>query len=129
MFERIVVGVSKSDTAREAARRAKDLAAGLGGEGFLVTAFAGSGDDLSSPARREAESFLESIATAAAVPMRTHALPGDPAEAIVRVAEEVSADLIVVGNKGMRGARRVLGSVPNTVVHRAPCSVLVLDTT
>jgi nucleotide-binding universal stress UspA family protein len=72
---------------------------------------------------------LDSIATAAAVPMRTHALPGEPAEAIVRVAEEVGADLIVVGNKGLHGVRRVLGSVPNTVVHQAPCSVLVLDTT
>jgi nucleotide-binding universal stress UspA family protein len=58
-----------------------------------------------------------------------HASEGDPADAIVRVAEDVEADLIVVGNKGMKGARRVLGSVPNSVAHRATCSVLILPTT
>ena len=52
---------------------------------------------------------------------------GDPAEVIVRLAEECGADLLVIGNRGMQ--RRVLGSVPNTVTHRAPCSVLVVKTT
>jgi nucleotide-binding universal stress UspA family protein len=41
----------------------------------------------------------------------------------------LSVNPIVVGNKGMRGARRVLGSVPNSVAHLAPCSVLIVDTT
>jgi nucleotide-binding universal stress UspA family protein len=41
----------------------------------------------------------------------------------------VEADLVVVGNKGMSGVRRVLGSVPNTVAHEAPCSVLIAQTT
>jgi nucleotide-binding universal stress UspA family protein len=50
----------------------------------------------------------------------------DPGEAIVAVAEQVGADLIVVGNKGMH--RRVLGSTPNTVSHRAPCDVLIVQT-
>jgi nucleotide-binding universal stress UspA family protein len=45
------------------------------------------------------------------------------------VAEEVGADLVVVGNRGMKGARRVLGSVPNTIAHGATCSVLIADTT
>jgi nucleotide-binding universal stress UspA family protein len=53
---------------------------------------------------------------------------GDPAEAIVRLADQVGADLIVVGNKGMKGVRRVLGSVPNSVAHHANCSVLIVDT-
>jgi nucleotide-binding universal stress UspA family protein len=52
---------------------------------------------------------------------------GDPAEVIVALAGECGADLLVVGNKGMQ--RRLLGSVPNTVTHRAPCSVLVVKTT
>src|SRR5262249_61623305 len=48
----------------------------------------------------------------------THPVEGDPADAILNVAEEVKADLIVVGNKGMTGARRyILGSVPNNVSH------------
>jgi nucleotide-binding universal stress UspA family protein len=57
-----------------------------------------------------------------------HAATGSPADAIVRVAEQEKADLVVVGNKGMKGVRRVLGSVPNSVAHGAPCSVLIVDT-
>jgi nucleotide-binding universal stress UspA family protein len=55
---------------------------------------------------------------------------GDAADAILDVAEEQAADLIVVGNKGMTGAKRfLLGSVPNKVSHHAPCSVLIVRTT
>jgi nucleotide-binding universal stress UspA family protein len=54
---------------------------------------------------------------------------GNPAEQIVAVAEEQHVDLIVVGNKGMRGVKRVLGSVPNAVAHSASCSVLIVATT
>ena len=52
---------------------------------------------------------------------------GDPADVLVRLATECDADVLVIGNKGMQ--RRVLGSVPNTVTHHAPCSVLVVKTT
>ena len=52
---------------------------------------------------------------------------GDPADVLVRLATECGADLLVIGNKGME--RRVLGSVPNTVTHKASCSVLVVKTT
>jgi nucleotide-binding universal stress UspA family protein len=52
---------------------------------------------------------------------------GDPAEVLTRLAEECKADLLVIGNRGMH--RRVLGSVPNTVTHKAPCSVYVVKTT
>ena len=59
-----------------------------------------------------------------------HAREGDPADAILDVAEEQGADLIVVGNKGMTGAKRfLLGSVPNKVSHHAPCSVMIIRTT
>jgi nucleotide-binding universal stress UspA family protein len=54
---------------------------------------------------------------------------GDPADAIIDAAEEEGADLIVVGNRGMQGAKRfLLGSVPNRVAHHAPCSVLIVHT-
>ena len=57
-------------------------------------------------------------------------MEGDPADAILDVAEQVNADLIVVGNKGMTGAKRfLLGSVPNKVSHHAPCSVIIIRTT
>ena len=54
---------------------------------------------------------------------------GDPADAIIKMAEAVHADLIVVGNRGMAGVRRfVLGSVPNKVADHSPCSLLIVDT-
>ena len=62
--------------------------------------------------------------------VETYAREGDPADAILDVAEEQKADLIVVGNKGMTGAKRfLLGSVPNKVSHHAPCSVMIIRTT
>jgi nucleotide-binding universal stress UspA family protein len=62
------------------------------------------------------------------VQIETHSIAGDPADALIRVAEDANADLIVVGNRGMTGARRVLGSVPNKVSHHCPASVLIVDT-
>jgi nucleotide-binding universal stress UspA family protein len=58
-----------------------------------------------------------------------HSAKGDPADILIAKADEVGADLIVVGNRGMKGVRRVLGSVPNSVAHGANCSVLIVDTT
>ena len=64
------------------------------------------------------------------VDVNTVARQGDPADAILDTAEEQNADLIIVGNKGMTGAKRfLLGSVPNKVSHHAPCSVLIVRTT
>ena len=74
----------------------------------------------------EAEQSVEG----AGVRVSTFAREGDAADAILDVAEERGADLIVVGNKGMTGAKRfVLGSVPNKISHHAPCSVLIVRTT
>jgi len=58
---------------------------------------------------------------------RTLSDAGHPADVLVRLAGDCGADILVVGNKGMQ--RRVLGSVPNTVTHKAGCSVLVVKTT
>jgi nucleotide-binding universal stress UspA family protein len=127
MFERIVVGVSPIERARQAARCAIDLGTKLGSEVHLVTAFASSGASADRD-RAHAEGFLDSMALEAGRKLQTHALPGDAADAILQVAGEVDADLIVVGNKGMHGAARILGSVPNHIAHKAPCSVLIVDT-
>ncbi len=62
------------------------------------------------------------------VPVETHSLPGGPADVLISVAETVEADLIVVGSKGMKGPRRLLGSVPNSVAHRARCHVIIAKT-
>jgi nucleotide-binding universal stress UspA family protein len=83
--------------------------------------------------RKQAEASLNAaadIAREAGVEVDTHAREGDPADAILSVAEEQKADIVIVGNKGMTGAKRfLLGSVPNKVSHHAPCSVLIVKTT
>ena len=62
------------------------------------------------------------------VEVNTHVCEGEPADVLIGMAEMTKADLIVVGSKGMHGARRFIGSVPNRVTHRAPVSVLVVRT-
>ena len=60
------------------------------------------------------------------VECRTASREGDPAEALIELAERHGADVLVIGNRGMQ--RRVLGSVPNTITHKARCSVFVVKT-
>ena len=83
--------------------------------------------------REDVEATLEAAgerARKSGVQAATYARQGDPADAVLDVAEEQKADLIVVGNKGMTGAKRfLLGSVPNKVSHHAPCSVMIIRTT
>jgi nucleotide-binding universal stress UspA family protein len=68
-------------------------------------------------------------AAAGGVQAEAHCVAGDAADALIRVATDAKADLIVVGNRGMAGARRfVLGSVPNKVSHHCPSSLLIVDT-
>jgi nucleotide-binding universal stress UspA family protein len=135
MFQTIVCGVHKAESARAAARAAHELARQFHASLHLVGAFTGRADpapDAGSHegvSRRDMEAFLDQVASSWPHPVVTHALPGSPASAILRVAEEVRADLIVVGNKGMRGVHRVLGSVPNSIAHRAACAVLIVNTT
>ena len=82
----------------------------------------------SSSARvREILSRTEDELRRQGIDCTTRADEGDPADVLVQLAVECEADLLVIGNKGME--RRVLGSVPNTVTHKTPCSVLVVKTT
>ena len=147
MFRSIVVGTDGSGTARQAVREATELAAALGAAIELVSAYEPvAGQRLREEAREappdlqwminareDVEATLREAAAeveAAGVPVRTYAREGDPADAILDVAEEQGADLIVVGNKGMTGAKRfLLGSVPNKISHHAPCSVMIIRTT
>ncbi|MGO9344517.1 MAG: universal stress protein [Acidimicrobiales bacterium] len=63
------------------------------------------------------------------VSTQVHNVEGDPGEVLIKVAEGVDADLIVIGNRGMTGLKRfVLGSVPNKVSHHCPCSLLIVNT-
>jgi nucleotide-binding universal stress UspA family protein len=147
MFDRIVVGTDGSETAAEAVRAATELAKLSGAKLELVSAFEPvpqqrlkeeaqevPGDVAYGVGPREdVNATLESAAGPArgeGVEATTHPREGDPADAILDVAEETNADLIVVGNKGMTGAKRfLLGSVPNKVSHHAPCGVMIVRTT
>jgi len=144
MYESIVVGTDGSETAAEAVRRAGALARLTDATVHVVSAYEpralrleGAGDD--PELARESigpapnvESLLERAAGtvhALGVTVERYARKGDPAEAILEVADDQKADLIVVGNKGMRGARRfLLGSVPNKISHHAGCSVMIVHT-
>jgi nucleotide-binding universal stress UspA family protein len=64
----------------------------------------------------------------AGVDAQAHVCSGDPAQALISVAADHRADMIVVGNRGMSGAKRMLGSVPNNVSHHATCEVLIVPT-
>lgn len=139
MFETVVVGADDSSTARVAVIAAADVAKLAGGKLHIVTAYdpkAARPEDLPAEVRYTAQvnpadallAALSAIVVERGLEPVVHAATGSPVEAIVRVAEQEGADLIVVGNKGMKGKRRVLGSVPNSVAHAAPCSVLIFDT-
>jgi len=146
MFRTIVVGTDGSETARQAVREAVELASALGASIELVSAYepvAGQRlreESREAPrdlqwminAREDVEATLREAGAeveAAGVAVRTYSREGDAADAILDVAEERGADLIVVGNKGMTGAKRfLLGSVPNKVSHHAPCSVMIIRT-
>jgi nucleotide-binding universal stress UspA family protein len=142
MFSSIVVGTDGSDTAIQAVRQAVDMARAMGATLELVRSYApgserSKGPDASGDAnpamrvREEVEASLSDaaeLARAAGVKVYSHAREGDPADVLLGVAEQQNADLLVVGNKGMSGARRLLGSVPNKVCHHAPCSVLIVRT-
>jgi nucleotide-binding universal stress UspA family protein len=147
VFTRIVVGTDGSETAAEAVRQAVDLAKLAGAQLSIVSAYEPvskrriEGEQQGAPAdvqyeigpREDVNLILDAAAASAKkeeLEVQTHPVEGDPADAILNVAEETNADLIVVGNKGMTGARRfLLGSVPNNVSHHAPCSVIIVRTT
>jgi nucleotide-binding universal stress UspA family protein len=139
MISTIAVGTDGSATASEAVRMAADLARRLDAELVLLSAFEDSGH----AARQESielqwassnSARVREILTRAEADLREQGIDckarvdeGDPAEVLVQLATECGADLLVIGSKGMQ--RRVLGSVPNSVAHKAPCSVLVAKTT
>jgi nucleotide-binding universal stress UspA family protein len=147
MFTRIVVGTDGSDTAAEAVRQATELARLSNARLDIVSAYEPiprqrvQEEQRSAPGdvqyeigpREDVNATLDNAVGKAkndGIEVEGHALEGDPADAILDVAEQVNADLIVVGNKGMTGARRfLLGSVPNKVSHHAPCSVIIIRTT
>jgi len=144
MYKTIVVGTDGSPTADRAVEAAAGLAQLWGAKLHIVTAFKGSKSE--GPAGATGSAGARATDTTAGVTTHeevgeralstwargleaeAHAVNGDAVNAILDVAEAVDADLVVVGNKGMHGARRFLGSVPNSLSHSANCAVLVVKT-
>ena len=138
MFSKIVVGTDGSGTATAAVKHAAELAASSGAELVVVSAYAHPKEGApiftsqDAPGAEAGRGLLQDVEKhyGGTVKVRTVLREGSPADAIVDVAEEENADLVVVGNKGMSGSKRaLLGSVPNTVSHHAPCHVLIVHTT
>jgi nucleotide-binding universal stress UspA family protein len=144
MYKSIVVGTDGSATADLALERAIELAGLSGAQLHVVSAYEPTptrvGGSQQSPEAADwsitphfkVDAVLDrasDVAQGGGVEIHPHGPRGDAASAILAVAEEHKADLIVLGSKGMQGARRVLGSVPNKVSHKAPCDLLIVSTT
>ena len=139
MISTVAVGTDGSETAAEALEMAAEIARRFDARIVLLSAFDDSrvsrsptdpeGEWSYSPATRLREilSRAEQDLQRQGLDVSTRIDAGDPAQVLVRLAEECGADLLVIGNKGMQ--RRMLGSVPNTVTHKAHCSVVVVKTT
>jgi nucleotide-binding universal stress UspA family protein len=144
MFSAIVVGTDGSETADRALARAFAMARLTQARLHVVSAYAPTPARVTggAPAAEAAEWQVGSDfevravldralgqARSEDVEVEVHSPKGDPADAILAVATQTGADLIVLGSRGMQGPRRVLGSVPNKVSHRAPCDLLIVQTT
>jgi len=139
MVSTIAAATDGSATASKAVEMARDLARRLDSKLVLLSAFNDSAPQARSDAVevqwatsnsariREILSRAEDQMRREGIDCTTRVDEGDAADVVVQLAAECGADLLVIGNKGMQ--RRVLGSVPNTVAHKAPCSVLVVKTT
>lgn len=143
----IVVGTDGSPTAEQAVAQAAMLAAADGARLLIVTAYE-RGDD--HPGGVEPDRVPEDIRyvlsdrvqaeelgahgrgiarEAGVAKVVVHAIAGDPAHVLIEAAEDMGADLIVVGSRGLSShAHFILGSVAATVAHHAPCDVLVAHT-
>jgi nucleotide-binding universal stress UspA family protein len=144
MLEKIAVGTDGSETASKAVEFALDLAEKYNSHVVIASSYRPVGEDRIRKEQREAPSDIqwsinpmedvnaairavEEKAKKRGLKATSEAREGDPADVLCDIAEQYEADLLVVGNKGMQ--RRVLGSVPNSVSHKAPCSVVIVKTT
>lgn len=146
-YRNILVGTDGSESAERAVEHAAALAKAFDARLTILTAFSPHSGDEIAKAQVEAPDDLKWMLTDAAQAenragagreladrlglknVRTRVFRGDPAEALVETADDIGADAIVVGSKGMTGAGRfLLGSVPNRVSHHAPCDLLIVHT-
>jgi nucleotide-binding universal stress UspA family protein len=144
MIKTVAVGTDGSETAAKAVEFALDLASRYEAKIVFLSAYRPvSRERLDREARDAPEDVqwqinpaedvepalrdAEDAAREKGLETASEAKDGDASKVLVELAEKHKADILVIGNKGMK--RKVLGSVPNTVSHNAGCSVLIVKTT
>lgn len=133
----IVVGVDGSETARRAAVRAADLAVRLELPLHVVMCVPrrarnvkAGGDQWHMDSGTSGEQYVDSLIIELPIETATRTVSfGDPVDSLCDEARRLEASMIVVGNKRVQGAKRILGSVAGGVMHHAPCDVLIVHTT
>ena len=143
MVKTIAVGTDGSDTASKAVDFAIDMAERYGSRLVVASSYQPVSEDRLAKEQAAAPHEIqwsinpmedvdatlrevEEKAKERGVKTLSEARQGDPADVLCDIAEQHDADVLVVGSKGMH--RRILGSVPNTVTHNAPCSVMLVKT-
>jgi nucleotide-binding universal stress UspA family protein len=144
MIGTIAVGTDGSETATKAVDFALDLAEKFGSQVVIASSYRPVKESQLRSEQADAPTDIqwsinpmedvnatlrevEARAKQRGLEATSEAREGDPADVLCDIAEQHNADLLVVGNKGMQ--RRVLGSVPNSVSHKSPCSVVIVKTT
>ena len=133
--ESIVVGTDGTDSAERAVDRAGAIARVFGATVHVVSAYSddttplvGSGRQSDRIHAQQSIDRAQERLAKQGVESEAHLSNQEAGRALVAIADEQRAQMIVVGNRGMTGARRVLGSVPNHVSHHAHCDVLIVAT-
>jgi nucleotide-binding universal stress UspA family protein len=144
LAQKILVGTDGSETAAIAVNRAAAIAAAIGAELTVVSAYSGHapgklgsgiGSDAAwhataeAAAREHVNSAVETAKGLGVSSVSGDAVVGDPAEVLLQQVEKRGIDLLVVGSKGMQSSSRfLLGSVPNNISHHAACDLLIVHT-
>ncbi|WEH40301.1 universal stress protein [Streptomyces sp. NBC_01218] len=146
-YQTVMVGTDGSESSLAAVERAARLAAVCEAELVIACAYqpmrghelAQAQDELgaeayqvvgSAPAEATLRVATDRARAQGAKDVRTVAVEDEPVAALTRIARDTSADLLVVGNRGLRSlAGRILGSVPADIARKAPLDVLIVHTT
>lgn len=146
-YKTIIVGTDGSESSFRAVARAAEVASDTGATLLVASAYAAMSDrdqrraadalgeeaykvTGSHPAEDIVREAADIAKKAGAGDVDTVVKAGDPVDALVQIIDERSADLCVVGNRGLNSlAGRLLGSVPANISHRASCDVLIVHTT
>jgi len=126
-YQAIVVGTDGSERAHRAVMIAADLALACDATLHVVHAIQGTRESIVQAGRTVTDQVSAQLEDHG-VRLRTHQVQGHAADAILDFAYDAGADLIVIGNRGMTGKGRLLGSVPNAIAHDARCAVMIVPT-